>query len=62
LELDVLKTEADDTGYERLTYPQLESLEILGGEGVGLRDDGDEVDSGSETLHNLDVEGLEATR
>lgn len=38
----------------------LERSEIFGGEGVGLGDDGDEVDAGSETLHDLNVERLEA--
>lgn len=42
------------------TYLLLESLKILGSEGIGLRNDGDEVDSGAKSLHDLDVERLQA--
>ena len=45
--------------YSRWTYPLLEGEEVLGGEGVGLRDDGDEVDPRAESLHDLNVERLQ---
>jgi hypothetical protein len=42
------------------TYPLLELGKIGGCEGVGLCDHGDQVDTGAELLHDLDVEGLQA--
>lgn len=41
------------------THPLLEDGQVGLGEGVSLGNDGDEVDPGSETLHDLNVEGLE---
>lgn len=36
-------------------YPLLEIRELLGGEGVSLANDWDNVDSGAQTLHQLDI-------
>lgn len=41
------------------TYPLLELQEILGAEGIRLGDDGNQVDTRAQPLHDLDIEGLE---
>jgi hypothetical protein len=41
-------------------YSLLEVGELLGGQGVSLADDGDDVDSGAEALHQLNVDFSEA--
>ena len=43
-------------------YALLEVEEVVLGESVGLGNDRDEVDAGTETLHHFDIEGLEAAR
>jgi hypothetical protein len=42
------------------SYPLLELREIDGCEGVSLSDDGDQVDTSAELLHDFNVQGLEA--
>jgi hypothetical protein len=42
------------------THLLLELSEVGGSEGVGLGDNRDQVNAGAESLHNLNVEGLEA--
>ena len=42
------------------SYPLLELREIDGCEGVSLGDDGDQVDTSAELLHDLDIQRLEA--
>ena len=44
---------------ERETYPALELGNLLVGEGIGLGDDGDQVDLGVEALHDFNVQRLE---
>lgn len=41
-------------------YSLLEVGKLLGGQGVSLADDGDDVDSGAEALHQLNVDFSEA--
>ena len=41
-------------------YISFEGLHLGPGEGVRLADDGDDVDAVSESLHQLQVQGLEA--
>ena len=43
------------------TYALLEGVQVVLGEGIGLGNDGDEVDTGAQTLHDLNIEGLKAT-
>lgn len=45
--------------YWGATHPRLELGQIRWTEGVGLGNDGNEVDARAEPLHDLDVEGLE---
>jgi hypothetical protein len=40
------------------THALLESCNLIVGQGIGLGDDGDEVDLGVEAAHNLNVQGL----
>jgi hypothetical protein len=40
-------------------YPLLELEQVCWAQGVGLGNDGDQVDAGAELLHDLDVEGLQ---
>ena len=40
------------------TYALLEGVQVILGEGIGLGNDGDEVDTGAQTLHDLNIEGL----
>ena len=40
-------------------YSLLELVQVGRGHGVGLGDDGDQVDTGAQTLHDLNVEGLQ---
>lgn len=42
-----------------MTYPRLEVVDLLISEGIGLGNDGDQVDLGVKAAHDLDVEGLE---
>jgi hypothetical protein len=44
----------------RKTYSRLELEEIVGAECVCFCDDGDKVDAAGQTLHDFDVEGLQA--
>jgi hypothetical protein len=41
------------------TYPLLEHGNLFVGQGVGLGDNGDEIDFGMESSHNLNIQGLE---
>ena len=41
-------------------YILFEGLHLGPGEGVGLADDGDDVDAVPQPLHQLEVQGLEA--
>ena len=41
------------------THPLLEDGQVVLGQGISLGDDGDEVNSGTEPLHHLNVERLE---
>jgi hypothetical protein len=41
------------------SYPLLEPREVRGAEGISLGNDGDKVDPGAQSLHDLDVEGLQ---
>lgn len=43
-----------------LLDPLLERLTLLEGEGVGLGDDGDDIDNVRQLLQNDDIDGLEA--
>jgi hypothetical protein len=43
----------------RATYALLELEQVCWAQGVGLGNDGDQVDAGAELLHDLDVEGLQ---
>jgi hypothetical protein len=38
------------------TYPLLEIRELARGEGISLANDWDNVDSGAQTLHQLDID------
>ena len=38
----------------------LEEEQVVLREGVGFGDNGDEVDTGSETLHDFDVQGFQS--
>lgn len=42
-----------------MTYSRLESGDLLVRQGIGFSDDGNQIDLGVETLHDLNVEGLE---
>ena len=42
------------------SHISFEGLHLRSGEGVGLADDGDDVDAVPEPLHQLQVQGLEA--
>ncbi len=44
---------------EAKTYASLEGGNLLVGEGIGLGDDGDQVDLGVQALHDLDIQGLQ---
>jgi hypothetical protein len=44
---------------EETTYPLLELEQISGAQGVGLGNDGDQVDARAQLLHDLDVERLQ---
>ena len=46
----------------RDTYALLESVQVVLGESIGLGNDGDEVDAGAQTLHDLNVERLETAQ
>lgn len=41
------------------TYSLLEQSNLLVGQSIGLRDDGDQVDLGVQAAHNLDIQRLE---
>ena len=43
----------------RGSYALLEGIQVVLGESIRLRNDGDQVDTGAQTLHDLDVQGLE---
>jgi len=45
---------------ERRTDALLKGEQVTLGEGIRLGNDRDEIDAGTETLHNLNIEGLEA--
>ena len=44
------------------TYALLEDEEVILCESVGFGDDGDEVDTRSETFHDFNVQGLQSMR
>lgn len=43
------------------TNTLLEGVKVVLSEGIGLSNDRDEVDTRSQTLHDLDIERLQAT-
>ena len=53
---------ATPSSTSRQAHLGLEGRKVLRCERVGLGDDRDEVDPGAETLHDLNVEGLEAVK
>lgn len=59
---DLTQVLAGSLGFTRrlVTYSLLEDVQVLGGHGVGLGNDRNEVDSGAETLHDFNVQRLEA--
>ena len=59
VDLDGGAVDADALGLDDGADALLEGVEVVAGEGVGLGDDGDEVDAGAEALHDLNVERLE---
>ena len=46
-------------GFSASTYPCLELVQVCGAQGIGLGDDGDEVDACAQLLHDFDVKGLQ---
>jgi hypothetical protein len=42
------------------SYPRLELLKVGRAEGISLSDNGDQVDTGAEALHDLNVQRLES--
>lgn len=59
--LDRWDIDLDPLRYEGGPDAFLHLFQVLGGHGVGLGDDGDQVGAGGETLHGLDIEGLQAS-
>ena len=47
-------------GFNHITDAVLESSEVRRGEGIRFGNNGDEIDSSAQTLHDFDVEGLES--
>jgi len=43
-----------------ITYALLELVQVGGGQSIGLGNDRDQVDSGSQTLHNLNIQRLQS--
>lgn len=56
--LDRGLVDLDSLSLDNSTNPLLEKGKVVGGKGVGLGDNRDQVDAGRESLHDLDVEGL----
>ena len=56
----IVKDKKTPVGSERkATYALLELVQIGGGHGIGLGNDGNQVDAGAQALHNLNIQGFE---